>query len=46
MYLFYCYLIFIELGFDVRMIKMSNTSISVDVKKDLAEVKKILKRKK
>ena len=37
---------FIELGFDIRMIKMSNVSISVDVKKDLIEVKKILKRKK
>jgi len=28
------------------MIKMSNTSISVAVKKDLAKVKKILERKK
>ena len=37
---------FIELGFDVRMIKMSNISIYVDDKKDLEEVKKILKRRK
>ena len=37
---------FIELGFSVRMIKMSNVSVSVDIKKDLTEVKKILKRRK
>tara|TARA_Y100000294_G_scaffold146215_1_gene141679 strand:+ start:121 stop:843 length:723 start_codon:yes stop_codon:yes gene_type:complete len=34
---------FIELGFNIRMIKMSDKSIAVDTKKDLSEVRKILK---
>ena len=33
---------FLELGFDVQMISMSNKSIAVDTKQDLAKVKKIL----
>ncbi|MAR64561.1 MAG: 3-deoxy-manno-octulosonate cytidylyltransferase [Flammeovirgaceae bacterium] len=34
---------FLELGFDVQMISMSNKSIAVDTKQDLIKVKKILK---
>ena len=33
---------FIELGFKVKMLKMSNKSISVDTKKDLDRVRKII----
>jgi len=33
---------FVELGFKVKMLKMSNKSISVDTKKDLDRVKKII----
>tara|TARA_E500000178_G_scaffold205142_1_gene202757 strand:+ start:13091 stop:13819 length:729 start_codon:yes stop_codon:yes gene_type:complete len=33
---------FIELGFKVKMLKMSNNSISVDTKKDLNRIKKII----
>ncbi len=35
---------FLELGFDVHMIKMSNNSISVDTKDDIAKVTKKLKK--
>ena len=35
---------FLELGFEIRMIKMTNVSIPVDIKEDLAKVKKILKK--
>ena len=37
---------FLELGFEVRMIKMTNVSIPVDIKDDLEKVKHILKKKK
>ena len=33
---------FLELGYDVKMISMSNKSISVDTKQDLIKIKKIL----
>lgn len=36
---------FLELGIKVKMIKMSNKSISVDLYRDLKKVKKILKNK-
>ena len=36
---------FLELGFEIRMIKMTSVSIPVDIKEDLARVKKILKKK-
>ena len=36
---------FLELGLEVRMLKMSNMSIPVDVKSDLEKVKKFLKNK-
>ena len=36
---------FLELGVKVKMIKMSNKSISVDLYRDLKKVKKILKNK-
>ena len=36
---------FLELGYEVRMIKMSDKSISVDTKEDLAQLRKILKNK-
>ena len=35
---------FLELGHEVKMINMSNKSISVDTKKDIAKVEKILKK--
>ena len=35
---------FLELGFEIRMIKMSNVSIPVDDKEDLLKVIKILKK--
>lgn len=37
---------FLELGFEIRMIKMTSVSIPVDIKEDLAKVKKILKKNK
>ena len=36
---------FLELGLEVKMIKMSNNSISVDTKNDLKKIIKVLKRK-
>ncbi len=36
---------FLELGFEIRMIKMTGVSIPVDIKEDLVKVKKILKKK-
>ena len=36
---------FLELGFEVHMIKMSNNSISVDTKEDILKVIKKLKKK-
>ncbi len=36
---------FLELGLDIKMIKMSNNSISVDTKNDLKKIIKVLKRK-
>lgn len=36
---------FLELGLDVKMIKMSNNSISVDTKNDLKKIVKVLKKK-
>ncbi len=35
---------FLELGHEVKMIKMSNKSVSVDTKENLAEVIKIIKK--
>ena len=35
---------FIELGFEIRMIKMSNKSVAIDTKEDLRQVRKILKK--
>jgi CMP-2-keto-3-deoxyoctulosonic acid synthetase len=35
---------FIELGYKVKMIKMSDKSIAVDTKDDLKKVEKILKK--
>ena len=35
---------FLEIGYEVRMIKMSNVSISVDTKKDIKKVEKFLSR--
>lgn len=37
---------FLELGLEVKMIKMSNNSIAVDTKEDLKKVRNIFKRKK
>ncbi len=37
---------FLELGYDVDLIKMSNNSISVDTKSNLIEVRKIISKKK
>ena len=36
---------FLEIGVPVKMIKMSDKSISVDIPEDLEKVKKILKKK-
>ena len=36
---------FLELGLEIKMIKMTNKSVSVDTKKDLRLVSKILSRK-
>lgn len=35
---------FLELGYDVKMIKMSNKSISIDTKEDILNIKKFLKK--
>lgn len=37
---------FLELGFEVKMIKMSNVSVSVDTISSLNLVRKILRKKK
>ena len=37
---------FLELGFEVKMIKMSNVSVSVDTINSLNLVRKILRKKK
>lgn len=37
---------FLELGYDIKLIKMSNNSISVDTKSNLLEVRKIISKKK
>ena len=37
---------FLELGFEVKMIKMSNVSVSVDTLSSLNLVRKILRKKK
>ena len=34
---------FLELGYDIRMIKMSDKSIAVDTKEDLVKVRKLVK---
>ena len=36
---------FLELGFEIRMIKMTDVSIPIDIKEDLAKVKRILKKR-
>jgi 3-deoxy-manno-octulosonate cytidylyltransferase (CMP-KDO synthetase) len=36
---------FLELGYEVKLIKMSDKSISVDTKKNLAQVRKIILKK-
>ena len=35
---------FLELGYKVKMLKMSNTSIAVDTKEDLIKVRKLIKK--
>ena len=35
---------FLELGLEVKLIKMSDKSISIDTKENLVEVRKILKK--
>ena len=36
---------FLELGLEVKMIKMSNKSKSIDTKKDVIEINKLFKKK-
>ena len=36
---------FLEMGMEIKMIKMSNKSISIDTKKDLAKIRKLLIKK-
>ena len=35
---------FLELGYKIKMLKMSNKSIAVDIKEDLLKVRKLVKR--
>ena len=34
---------FLELGYNIKMLEMSNLSMSIDTKEDLAKIRKILK---
>ena len=36
---------FLELGYQIKMLKMSNKSIPVDTKEDLVKVRKLVKNK-
>ena len=35
---------FLELGYKVKMLKMSNKSIAIDIKEDLLKVRKLVKK--